>query len=449
MARGMIRQWGGGMDAQFGEQYLINLARLGDERDITASETIFAKSGIKLIEKGTRLDSRHFEHLLRHRLEQPVERSLSIENGVTKDALRNHARALIENDPSPLFRALQTRPSTCAQMLRALNAMTLLEPLAFKLTLARDQLPELYDHSIRIAMLALYLGIEIRLSDQDLCTLALAGLFHDLGLLYIDPQLMAPGRKLDKLERHHLYSHPITAYLILREYPAYHPQVSVTVLEHHERLDGSGYPRGTSGSAINIGTQILMLAEAAGGLLAGGGRLQSAARLTIMLKLNQHRFNRALSRHLIALAATMENSETVLEDAMMAVFQIEMQLALLANAFREWDGTYLACLERAIPDEAPSLLILLNERMDSLRRNLLGAGVEPESAAEMVKEFADDHAIMAELESMMREAIWQLSDILHEARRRWQELNGGDVGTLQLMRQWLENSEQRLAETGN
>ena len=408
---------------------------------ITGRDAIFAENGLALPANGNLVRTEHFERLLKHKLRQPSGQNQAIGNGVTNEALEKYARALIENDPGSFFEMLRTKQGSCIRLLRALRAMTLLEPMAFKLTLARDQLPELFDHSIRVTLLALYLGIQSHFSDRDLATLAAAGMFHDLGLLYIDPTLMAPGRRLGKLERHHLYSHPITAYVILRDYPAYHPEVSVTVLEHHERLDGSGYPRGLSGMSINMGSQILMLAEVAGGLLAGGRKLQSAARLTIMLKLNQHKFNRVLSNHLIALAATIETGDVMLEDAFMATFQIESQLKLLSHAFLEWNSTYLACIDKVSPYEAPQLVVLLNERIDSLRRNLLGAGLDLDAASGTVAMFAGDNAILAELGSMLREAIWQFCDILHEMRRRWHELERSEFWLQHEMRQWLKRTE--------
>lgn len=122
-----------------------------------------------------------------------------------------------------------------------------------------------------MTLIALILAIKSRLPERDLANVAAAGMLHDIGELHIDPALLRPGHPLDPDAMRHVYAHPMTAYLILQTYPMFHPEISTAVFEHHERLDGSGYPRGLKGEEIGRLGQILMLAEAVNALFERAG----------------------------------------------------------------------------------------------------------------------------------------------------------------------------------
>src|SRR5256885_10611994 len=70
-----------------------------------------------------------------------------------------------------------------------------------------------------------------------------------------------PIYRLTGAERKHLVAHSVTGMLIMRGAGAYSQDVEMAVLEHHERMDGTGYPRGVHGEAISKMGRILLLAE--------------------------------------------------------------------------------------------------------------------------------------------------------------------------------------------
>jgi HD-GYP domain-containing protein (c-di-GMP phosphodiesterase class II) len=87
-----------------------------------------------------------------------------------------------------------------------------------------------------------------------------AGVLHDIGKLTIPAEILTKPAKLNELEYNLIKVHPQTGYDILKEieFPWPLPEM---VLQHHERLDGSGYPRGLSGDDFMLEARILAVAD--------------------------------------------------------------------------------------------------------------------------------------------------------------------------------------------
>ena len=95
------------------------------------------------------------------------------------------------------------------------------------------------------------------LSEEDVTTVRIAGLMHDLGLVSIPSFILEKHPdKITSAEWEQLRLHPYTAQRILSKVPAL-DKVAAVVGAHHERMDGSGYHRGLSGSQIPLESRII------------------------------------------------------------------------------------------------------------------------------------------------------------------------------------------------
>lgn len=413
------------MNERYDEHYIASVTALGDTHEVVATQAVFTRNGIKLIEKGTRIDSAFRERLVQHKLLPPLDQCLSVADGVSQAALRERARAILDDEPR--FQLLRAALPGIERLAHALYAMPLTPQLAFKLTVAREQRPEVYEHSVQMTLIALFLAIKSRLPDRDLASVAAAGMLHDIGELHIDPELLRPGRRLDATELRHVYAHPMTAYLILQEHQQFHPEISTAVFEHHERLDGSGYPRGLKGEEIGPIGQILMLAEAVTTLFEKSWRTHGASRLSVMLKMNRRKFNRELIDHLVGL---LHGGEPQGLDSMGEVSAevVVAQLDQLAEVFRSWHGAYQACaVDTPQLAEAP-LVDFLNQRITGLERTLLETGFHPDELSALTAGIEDDAVALAEMQLMVRESRWQVSDIINEVARRGADFEAADAG---------------------
>ena len=424
----------------YDEHYIGSVTALGDTHEVVASQAVFTRNGIKLVNTGARINSAFREKLVQHKLLPPIDQCLTVAGSVTQASLRDRAREILDTEPR--FQLLRAALPGLERLLNAFYAMPLVPALAFKLTVAREKRPEIYEHSVQMTLLALFLAIKSRLPDRDLATVAAAGMLHDIGELHVDPELLRPGRRLDATELRHVYAHPMTAYLVLQEYPPYHPEISSAVFEHHERLDGSGYPRGLKGEEIGPVGQILMLAEAVTTLFEKSWRTHGASRLSVMLKMNRRKFSRELIDHLIGLLhggepQGLDSQGEVSAEAVVA------QLDQLAEIFRNWHGAYQSCtVDTPKVAEAP-LVAFVEQRITGLERTLLETGFHPDELAALTAGIEDDAVALAEMQLMVRESRWQVSDIMNELGRRWTEL-AADAAGRALVEDWLKRTEALL-----
>jgi HD-GYP domain-containing protein (c-di-GMP phosphodiesterase class II) len=120
--------------------------------------------------------------------------------------------------------------------------------------------PYTVTHQRQVTRIACAIGQEMGLAADRLRDLRIAGALHDLGKIAIPSGLLAKSGKLNALEYALLKTHPQVAYNILK--PMKLPgNTAEIILQHHERLDGSGYPRGLAGYEILLEARILAVAD--------------------------------------------------------------------------------------------------------------------------------------------------------------------------------------------
>jgi len=437
------------MDQRYDEHYIRSITQLGESRAVVTNQAIFTTRKIKLIEKGVKVNSALFDRLVSHKLIPKIDHCLTVEDSVRLEDIKDYAAKLLDTDPG--LEVLRGDDRVRSRILRAFDDIPLCDAMSFKLTVAWSQRPEVFDHSIRVVLIALSLAIRnFFLSLKELATLAAAAVFHDLGILHVSPELLRPGRRLEKSERHHLYAHPITGYLILREFAEYHPEISRTVFEHHERLDGSGYPRGLKAEQICLGAQILMLAEAANTIFEQGQKSNNLARFSVLLKLNQKKFNGELSNCLLALVQGMhaEDDQTDAQSsAFAAVPTLESRLREVASIFKDWKSVrvrWRAAIEETTV--AAPLLSIIDERIEDLQRMLLHAGFEVSNPGILIALLQDDPEAVSELNILLGEVRWQLREIIYEAHRRLEERGDVAEGIESLALDWIARNESAIEQ---
>ncbi len=115
-------------------------------------------------------------------------------------------------------------------------------------------------HQERVAMLACAIAKKMGLSETRVNTIRFAGILHDIGKIRIPEAIINRPGKLLPLEREMIKIHPQIGYDLLKNIPFPWP-IAEIVLQHHEKLDGSGYPRGLKGEAILREARILTVAD--------------------------------------------------------------------------------------------------------------------------------------------------------------------------------------------
>lgn len=117
------------------------------------------------------------------------------------------------------------------------------------------------EHTRRVAALAVEVGERLGLSAARLRHLAVGGLLHDVGKLSVPPAILQKPGPLDEDEFAIVKRHPERGQELLAELGGFDKSVTHLVLDHHERLDGSGYPHGLKGDDLDLETRILAVCD--------------------------------------------------------------------------------------------------------------------------------------------------------------------------------------------
>jgi len=115
-------------------------------------------------------------------------------------------------------------------------------------------------HQERVTELACAIAREMGIPDGQIEGIHAAGLMHDIGKIAVPTEILTKPGKLNDLEFSLIRRHPQVAYDILKgiEFPW---PIADIVLQHHERLNGSGYPNGLKGDEILLEARILTVAD--------------------------------------------------------------------------------------------------------------------------------------------------------------------------------------------
>jgi putative nucleotidyltransferase with HDIG domain len=120
--------------------------------------------------------------------------------------------------------------------------------------------PYTADHQHRVGILAGFIGKEIGLTDWQVKGIYVTGLLHDVGKAAVPMEILNKPDKLTAEEFAEIKNHSQAGYDLLKDID-FPWRVAETILQHHERLDGSGYPRGLSGDKIILEARILGVAD--------------------------------------------------------------------------------------------------------------------------------------------------------------------------------------------
>ncbi|MCR5117317.1 MAG: HD domain-containing protein [Lachnospiraceae bacterium] len=134
----------------------------------------------------------------------------------------------------------------------------------------RERSADIYEHSISVCSIAILLAAKLKLSREQMHDLGVACLFHDIGLRYLD--FAYTNIDIDELEekqKGEYRKHPVYAFTSLEKEEWISKESKLMILQHHERLDGSGFPMHAKDPDIT--SQILEVTDAFDEMICGIG----------------------------------------------------------------------------------------------------------------------------------------------------------------------------------
>ena len=131
--------------------------------------------------------------------------------------------------------------------LHLMNVMTPREPV--------------YSHALNVTVLSLMLGRDAGMDLEEMTVLGLGAALHDLGEIRLEKKLLRKRGPLTRSEQTLMERHPVFGEEIARTAAGMHEGALAVIRQHHERLDGSGYPDGLSGPAVHRLARMVALAD--------------------------------------------------------------------------------------------------------------------------------------------------------------------------------------------
>ncbi len=118
-----------------------------------------------------------------------------------------------------------------------------------------------FNHSVNVTILTIMAGITLNYNRIQLRELAIGALLHDIGKVRVDKKILNKKDKLATAEYKHIQQHSEYGFNTLRSYYEIPTVSSIIAYQHHERLDGSGYPKGIRAEEIHKYARIVMVAD--------------------------------------------------------------------------------------------------------------------------------------------------------------------------------------------
>lgn len=399
---------------------LATILEASQTKSIIASRDIFDISGIKLWARDQPVSSALQRRLLDRQLRNPLETCLLAEDGVTAHTLVQAAEAQLEG-AGPLAALL--RPHA-ARLLKETGHLPLHSVPQLLLTAAQTSRPEAFAHALQAMLLCGAMMDAHGGGVAELRMALLCGLLHDLGEMYIDPRYgeADADRELDFVSYQQLVVHPHVGHLLIAQLTNYPAALARAIAEHHERLDGSGYPHGRQRDEVSPLGRMLAVAEAALGCLRGtaasaADAAPSLARASVALRAVPGEFDLNWIG-VVEAAARMEPPRR----ARITTAEVQARLAQLDAAMQ---GAEARAAELAPQAEAPPLknaLALASHLLGRLRLGWNASGLWS-AAAVSVRDAAEVEAIEDELS-------FRLRAIERAVLLRAGELAPGDAGRL-------------------
>jgi HD-GYP domain-containing protein (c-di-GMP phosphodiesterase class II) len=240
------------------------------EPGMKLAEDIINQRGNVLIAEGTILDKSLLAHLLRLGVKDvQIETTTSEQAQTPKVTLEEIKMQHLSNAVQKIkesFRIIEKYKKIPIKILQDITDNELWPLVSKHLSINYTNLEHskkdyLYDHSVNVALLSGLLGLWSGYNKNQISELILTGLLHDIGKTQIPPEILNKPENLTKDELKVMQLHATYSFSLIKEVAAIPQNVKFAVLQHHERLDGSGYPGHFKQEKIHPYARVVAIAD--------------------------------------------------------------------------------------------------------------------------------------------------------------------------------------------
>jgi len=240
------------------DAYTTHLTEVNEHQRVLASEDIFNEQGVLILKKGTAICASIQDKVLQFKLLKPIEYSISIENELdTKSLIKLISEFL---DDHPQLRQLHDSLNLSTHIRWLCGTINEFPIIKQKITVLSLQLESHFNRSLATAWFSTLIAKQMDLPDNQIKSAFYAGLCMEIGLLHIDPIIVNNTEDLTENHTRLIQGHTAIGWKILQGIKGMHRDVALAVFEHHERCDGSGYPKSKFLDELGLIGQIVGMA---------------------------------------------------------------------------------------------------------------------------------------------------------------------------------------------
>ncbi len=399
---------------------LDSIFRLSETARVTASCDIVDECGTTLVLTGEPVSREIQKTFLSQRLQRPLESCLDAENAESLEGIVGDCFALMKRNPA--LEALGGSSEAMAT-LRGMGHMPLHGALRLLLTLFRAHQQSHYDKRLGAMIICSGLAHGVGLDDDDTDLLILSALVHDIGELYINPEYLDDRHELSPDEWAQLALHPGIGYGFIRTFTRFPIAVADCVQQHHERVDGSGYPHQLQGSNMNSLGKLIGVADTVSALILRGdsGREPGLCkRIALALKLFPEEFPQPAVTFVTSALAHLDNDSA---PAVSGVFAERILPTL--QQIRAARRLAAALASAATTDAVAHISRFALETIRAIDKSLHEIGVYDLSQVDVLEKKPE---VMGEACQLLGEVAWRLRHLARMITLR--AAQSGDAGDL-------------------
>ncbi|MDD3270289.1 MAG: HD domain-containing protein [Syntrophomonadaceae bacterium] len=268
------------------------------ESGMVIARTIIASDGRALLNENTRLNDTFI-----HRLRYLGVMSVYVKDGLADieipEIVSAEVRAAVSNTLNNSFKTFAVKKTLDMNIMKKLVSMLLEDVLSHRNVIIhmedlRSHDDQLLLHSLNVAVFAMMTGLSMGYSEAKLVELGLGTLLHDIGMIMIEPDILHRSTQLTHAESEVYRGHPEIGFNILRTYREVSTKVAHIAYQHHERIDGSGYPRQLNRKQILDYAKIAAIADTFDNVVSNkyaGHSYSVSDALTVLRKLGSSYFD--------------------------------------------------------------------------------------------------------------------------------------------------------------
>lgn len=217
------------------------------EPGMVIARTVIGSDGRALLTENCQLSEAYIE-----RLQLLGFKSVYIKDGLADidipQVVSNQVLSAVSSTLSNSIKTYSTKKTLDLKSLRIVVTMLLDDILSnhnllIQLEDIRTHDDYLFFHSINVAIFSILTAITMGYTEGKVIDIGLGALLHDIGMIMIDPAIINKSAQLSESESAQIRKHPEIGFNILRTYREVPTKVAHIAYQHHERVDGSGYPR--------------------------------------------------------------------------------------------------------------------------------------------------------------------------------------------------------------